>query len=298
MSSPSSSPSSSLQNGFGLNVVSPLEPSQQPLDVFDLTGEQLEAAATLAGWLNTSLDGESKTEVPEEDLEEDPEEDPEGIHRTILDTIQRSYDRLMQDLASPLSQPPSRPPSPPSRATPIQPAPPAPVIVPRSPRRTTRRPYSVVRLPNGGFSYRPILDRFSPRSLNTVHTMRRVRRVRALRETQRERELRDLRLSRAARATRLPRNLEFPVLRQSPSRSPQGSVLLPIQFDETMIAPEGRCTICLEGFCNTTVVYVPCQPPGQAFKDHMFHHTCLMQWVESERRQGRPRTCPMCRFEF
>ena len=143
-----------------------------------------------------------------------------------------------------------------------------------------------------------MLDRFSPRSVNTVRTVRRVHRVRALRETQRERELRDLRLSRAARATRLTRNLEFPVVRQSPSRSPQGSVLLPIQFDETMIAPEGRCTICLEGFCNTTVVYVPCQPPGQAFKDHMFHHTCLMRWIESERRQGRPRTCPMCRFEF
>lgn len=77
----------------------------------------------------------------------------------------------------------------------------------------------------------------------------------------------------------------------------RADTLIPVQFSESVF-PEGQCAICFDGFQDSKVVYVPCQPSKMAHKDHVFHWQCLLQWVHSESSAGRSRTCPLCRARF
>ena len=64
-----------------------------------------------------------------------------------------------------------------------------------------------------------------------------------------------------------------------------------------MGAPPGRCAICLEDFVpNTRLTWVSCQPDTHSHNDHVYHYTCICQWVLTctATREGR-RTCPECR---
>ena len=78
---------------------------------------------------------------------------------------------------------------------------------------------------------------------------------------------------------------------------PRAETLIPVSFSGSTF-PEGECAICFDGFQNSKVVYVPCQPSHSAHKDHVFHYHCLIQWVHSETAAGRARTCPLCRALF
>ena len=95
----------------------------------------------------------------------------------------------------------------------------------------------------------------------------------------------------------------LPLVHQSATQyAPQSTrqrsqTLVPVKFSGSTF-PEGQCAICFDGFQNSKVVYVPCQPPELAHKDHVFHYNCLNQWVYSETSAGRARTCPLCRTVF
>ena len=209
-----------------------------------------------------SFTNDAVTELARETETEDSLE----TETSILDTI----DQLLRQVT------PSPPPPPPPRTMVMFPRPPPPIVVPRSPPTANRRrAYAVVQLPSGGFSYRPNSERFFPRAISPSRGSVQGRRP---------------------RQQRVPRQIRE--LCESQSAAAVPSALSTIHFDETMAAPEGRCVICLEIFCNTTVVFVPCQPAGRAFKDHMFHNQCLRRWIDIERYHGRPRSCPICRFKF
>ena len=94
----------------------------------------------------------------------------------------------------------------------------------------------------------------------------------------------------------------FPLVHQSVTYATQSTrhraqTLVPVKFGGNTF-PEGQCAICFDGFQNSRVVYVPCQPPETAHKDHVFHYHCLKQWIYSETSAGRARTCPLCRAAF
>ena len=73
--------------------------------------------------------------------------------------------------------------------------------------------------------------------------------------------------------------------------------LEPFTVTEDMGPPPGRCSICLEAFKVADVLaFVPCQPPDQHAKDHVFHHACIREWARVCR--DGVRTCPECRGQW
>ena len=259
-------------------------------------------------------------EGPEsKDSEEEENEETSSRDDDIRESISAVYDGMLQQLRM-LSPPHS----------PLQ----SPVQSPRRPRRPQRpetvmlriagnpTPQMVIRLPTGGFSYAPspVFEVVSPPARRRRSRTADVPLVRqhapSAAVNQRIRRLRrQLRLSPARRAPspppppprraavlawseQAPRSLRLLRSRHPTSAQNRQDEPIPcVLVTPEMGAPPGRCAICLEDFVpNTRLTWVPCQPEGgRSQNDHVFHYTCIREWVHTCTRGGGARTCPECR---
>ena len=274
----------------------------------------------------TNDEDEELQETKEDEIDE---EEITPSSQSVDLAVQRAYDRFLQDvfhtehtaslLTNLASQRDTSPPPPPPSA-PLRPAPPPPTSrardrnlnagnlfvrrrppllrIPRSNNRET-----IVPLRTGGFTYAvrsPIII-----TRDNIGNARQLRRAtsRADLPLVRQYAAEATRASRQRARRRIVRFSRQLVNREDNQNQAHQFTssrdISSFQLTEDFGLPVDKCAICLEEYkMGDYVSYISCQPTNHT-KDHMFHTTCISEWVLSLRRNGsQTRTCPVCRGIF